>query len=209
MEPTEFLDFLEPEFQDYIQPFKTIQNEQERAIALYTKIRDGFLYDPFHLDLRHDALKASTIIRKKRAWCVEKAIVLAAAFRACSFPCRLGYGIVVNHIGVEKLTTFLKRKEIVFHGYVEVYIQNKWVKCTPAFDPLVCKIADVPILVWDGVTDALFHAYKGEDKFMEYIHFYGDFDDVPIKIMNDEMKKYYPHLFETVHNSKVFSFFHL
>lgn len=209
LKPTAFLNFLEPTFQDYIQPFITIQKEQERAIALYTKIRDGFLYDPFHLDLRNDALTASTIITKKRAWCVEKAIVLAAAFRGCSIPSRLGYGIVVNHIGVEKLTTFLKRKEIVFHGYVEAYIQNKWVKCTPAFDPLVCKIAGVPILDWDGETDALFHAYKGEDKFMEYIHFYGDFDDVPIKIMNDEMKKYYPHLFETVHNSKVFSFFHL
>ena len=209
LEPSEFLDFLEPEFQGYIKPFKSIENEKERAITLYNKVRDSFLYNPYHLDLRHNALKATTIIKNKRAWCVEKAIVLAAAFRACSIPSRLGYGIVVNHIGVEKLTTFLKRKEIVFHGYVEAYIDDKWVKCTPAFDPLVCKIAGVPILDWNGETDALFHAYNGKEKFMEYIHFYGDFDDVPIKLMNDEMKKYYPHLFLETHNSKVFSFFHL
>lgn len=209
LKPTSYLDYLEPSFQDYVQPLKKIQNEKEKAIALYNKIRDSFLYDPYHLDLRHEALKASNIIKKKRAWCVEKAIVLAAAFRACEIPSRLGYGIVVNHIGVEKLTEYLKRKEIVFHGYVEVYLDNKWIKTTPAFDPLVCKIAGVPILEWDGKKDALFHAYKGEDKFMEYIHFYGNFEDVPIKLMNEEMKKYYPHLFENEYNSRGFSFFHL
>lgn len=209
LRPTSFLNYLEPVFQDYIQPFKTIENEKERAIALYNKTRDSFLYDPYHLDLRHDALTASNIIEKKRAWCVEKAIVLASGFRACGIPARLGYGIVVNHIGVEKLTKFLKRKEIVFHGYVEAYIDNKWVKCTPAFDPLVCKIAKVPILEWDGGNDALFHAYKGEELFMEYIHFYGNFEDVPIDLMNNEMKKYYPHLFEKEYNSRDFSFFHL
>ena len=209
LKPTGFLDFLEPEFQDYIQPFKTIKNEKERAIALYNKVRDSFLYDPYHLDLRHDALKATSIIKNKRAWCVEKAIVLAAAFRACSIPSRLGYGIVVNHIGVEKLTTFLKRKEIVFHGYVEAHIDNKWVNCTPAFDPLVCRIAGVPILEWNGETDALFHAFKGKDKFMEYLHLYGTYEDVPIYLMNEEMKKHYPHLFEKEYNTRQFSFFHL
>ena len=209
LQSTEFLNYEEPNFQNYIAPFKAIPDEQERAIALFEHVRDSFLYDPYHLDLRPEALKASAIISKKRAWCVEKAIVLAAAFRACSIPSKLGYGIVINHIGVEKLTAVLRRKEIVFHGYVEALIDGKWVKCTPAFDPVVCKIANVPLLDWDGETDALFHAYKGNDKFMEYLHFYGTFQDVPIKLMNDEMKKYYPHLFEKEHNSRSFSFFHL
>jgi len=209
LQPTEFLNYLDPTFQEYVEPFLAIEDDTEKAIALFHKVRDSFVYDPYHLDLRHEALKASTIIHKKRAWCVEKAIVLAAAFRACNIRSRLGYGIVINHIGVEKLTTILKRKEIVFHGYVEAYINNKWVKSTPAFDPIVCKIAGVPLLEWDGKKDALFHAYKGKDKYMEYLHFYGTFDDVPLKLMNEEMKTYYPHLFESEHNTKGFSFFHL
>lgn len=208
-QPTLFLNYLNDDFQEYVAPYKSTQDQKEKAIRLFEKVRDSFIYDPYHLDLRQEALTASNIIKKKRGWCVEKAIVLAAAFRACEIPSRLGFGIVVNHIGVEKLTVILKRKEIVFHGFVEAFINNQWVKTTPAFDPLVCKIAQVPLLDWNGETDALLQAYKGTDKFMEYVHFYGTFDDVPLQLMNEEMKKYYPHLFENEYNSREFSFFHL
>jgi len=44
---------------------------------------------------------------------------------------------------------------------------------------------------------------------MEYLHYYGTFEDVPIELMNSEMKKYYPHLFEEVFAAKEFSFYHL
>ena len=47
------------------------------------------------------------------------------------------------------------------------------------------------------------------EKFMEYIKDYGTFSDVPILLMNEEMKKYYPHLFESSFDTKEFSFHHL
>ncbi|HZH87072.1 MAG TPA: transglutaminase-like domain-containing protein [Brumimicrobium sp.] len=183
--------------------------KKEQAIALYYKVRDGFVYNPYHLDLRPEGLKSSVIMQKDRAWCVEKSIVMATGLRALGIPSKLGYGIVVNHIGVEKLTRVLRREEIVFHGYVSAFINGRWVKSTPAFDPLICNLAGVDPLEWDGENDALFQAYQGDQKFMEYTHFYGEFDDVPVELMNAEMEKYYPHLFEEEHNSRNFSFFHL
>lgn len=185
------------------------KSKKEQAVALYYKVRDGFIYNPYHLDLRPEALKSSTISKKSRAWCVEKSIVMATGLRALGIPSKLGYGIVINHIGVEKLTQALRREEIVFHGYVSAYIDGKWVKSTPAFDPLICKVSGVEPLEWDGEEDALFQAYQGSQKFMEYTHFYGEFDDVPVDLMNAEMEKYYPHLFENEYNSRNFSFFHL
>lgn len=187
----------------------TSQSKKQQAIDLYLKVRDGFIYNPYHLDLRPEKLRSSVVLQKSRAWCVEKAIVLATGLRALGIPSKLGYGIVVNHIGVEKLTAALRREEIVFHGYVSAFIDGKWVKSTPAFDPLICKLSGVEPLEWDGETDSLFQAYKGDQKFMEYKHFYGEFEDVPVELMNAEMKKYYPHLFEEEHNSRSFSFFHL
>lgn len=181
---------------------------KEQAIAIFYKVRDHFLYDPYHLDLRPEKLKSSEVMKKKRAWCVGKSIVLATAFRALGIPSRLGYGIVVNHIGVERLTEKLKRKEIVFHGYVSAYIDGKWVKTTPAFDRGVCRLTKVSPLDWDGENDALLHAFQGKEKFMEYKHFYGEFEDVPIELMHSEMKKYYPHLFEKEYNTEEFSFFY-
>ncbi|PKR79812.1 transglutaminase [Brumimicrobium salinarum] len=206
---TSILEVNAPSTQELIADIDTSLSKKKQAIALYYKVRNGFVYTPYHLDLRPSGLKSSTILQKKRAWCVEKSIVLATGLRALGIPSKLGYGIVINHIGVEKLTKILRREEIVFHGYVSAYLEDSWVKATPAFDPLICKIAGVEPLEWDGENDALFQAYQGNKKFMEYTHFYGEFDDVPVGLMNSEMEKYYPHLFEEVYNSPDFSFFHL
>ncbi len=184
-------------------------SDKEKAIQLYYLVRDGFLYDPHHLDLRHHALKGSTILTKKRAWCVEKGIVLAAAARKLGIPSKLGYAIVVNHIGSDRLEKYLLKKEIVFHGYVSLFINENWVKCTPAFDKNVCRINKVTPLDWDGVQDSMFQEFEGENQFMEYIRFYGEFDDVPIELMNQEMEKHYPHLFKNRIETKEFSFYHL
>ena len=173
---------------------------------MYEKVRDAFLYDPYHLHLTETALQGSFLLTKKRAWCVEKAIVLAACARRLGIPARLGYAVVVNHIGVERLLQYLRRPEIVFHGYVELYLENRWVKCTPSFDRNICRMTGVPPLVWDGEQDSLFQAYAGESQFMEYVHDYGSFADVPLTLMKSEMQKYYPHLFEGEWESKEFSF---
>jgi len=209
LKATEILEVNHESTKALIADIDTSVSKKQQAIALYYKVRDGFVYNPYHLDLRPEGLKSSTVMQKKRAWCVEKSIVLATGLRALGIPSKLGYGIVVNHIGVEKLTAVLRREEIVFHGYVSAYLDGKWVKSTPAFDPLICKLSGVEPLDWDGENDSLFQAFQGEQKFMEYKHFYGEFADVPVALMNAEMAKYYPHLFEEVHDSRSFSFFHL
>jgi hypothetical protein len=209
LQATPHLDFLHPDFQAYVEPFRLIDNDLERAQAFYVHVRDGFLYDPYHLDLRHNALKASLIITKNRAWCVEKAIVFAAGLRALGIPSRLGYAIVQNHIGVEKLLEALRTHLIVFHGYVDVFVDGKWTKATPAFDQRICALSGVEPLIWDGLHDSLFQEFSEGEKFMEYHHDYGVFQDVPVELMNAEMKKHYPHLFTgEVPNTKRFSFYH-
>jgi transglutaminase-like putative cysteine protease len=209
LKETKYLDFNSNEIKDYLADFSSSDSQKETAIKLYYKVRDGFLYDPYHLDLREKALKSSTIVGKKRAWCCEKSILLASCLRFFSIPSRLGFAIVKNHIGIEKLLTYLKKEEIVFHAYVEVYLNEKWVKCTPAFDKRVCLLSGVKPLVWDGENDSMFQEFQNDKKFMEYVYFYGEFDDVPIDLMNHEMKKHYPHLFEKEFHSKEFSFHHI
>ncbi len=205
---TKHLDYSGDELQAFIAPIRSLSTPLEKAIALYHLVRDGFLYDPYHLDLRSDALTTQQILKKKRAWCVEKSIIMAAGARALGIPSKLGYAIVTNHLGDDKLELYLKRKEIVFHGYTSLFLENKWVICTPAFDKRVCRLNGVPPLEWDGRKDSLFQAFSGENQFMEYIHEYGVFSDVPVALMQNEMKKYYPHLFEEQYDSKAFSFFY-
>lgn len=208
LKDTEFLDFRDPAFDRFTAP--VVDNGDERAVAvqLYYLVRDAFLYDPYHLDLTAQGLKASVVLMKKRAWCVEKSTVLAACARRFGIPSRLGYAIVTNHIGVEKLLHYLRREEIVFHGFVELFLNGSWVKCTPAFDQRICRVSGVSPLEWEGREDSLFQEFDQGRKFMEYKHFYGVFGDVPIDLMNAEMKKHYPHLFEETYDSKEFSLRH-
>jgi transglutaminase-like putative cysteine protease len=206
---TEFLNYRDEKFDVFTADIQPDLEKKDIAIALYYLVRDGFIYDPYHLDLTVEGLKASNVLKKKRAWCVEKSTVLAACARKFGIPSRLGYAIVTNHIGVDKLTNMLRREEIVFHGFVEMYLEEQWVKCTPAFDERICALTRVTPLEWDGESDSLFQEFEHGKKFMEYVHFYGIFDDVPIQLMNDEMQKYYPHLFEKEYNTREFSFKHL
>jgi hypothetical protein len=208
-ESSYYFDYTNTMFQSYLSPIFVLPREKQ-AESLFEKVREDFRYDPYHLDLRPHALVASNIIQKKTAWCVEKAIVLTSGFRALGYPAKIGFGIVINHIGVEKLNKYLRRPEIVFHGYVAVLYNNKWQKLTPAFDSIVCRASRVHPMNWDGDCDVMFQEFdKKGGKFMEYIHYYGEFKDVPVELMNAEMKKYYPHLFEEQYVSKEFSFYHL
>lgn len=194
LKPTSFIDSDSPRIDEAAGQFSGIEDATHKAIAIYEYVRDAFIYDPYHLDLRAEALRASAVLDKKRAWCVEKAILCCALLRACGIPARLGFGIVTNHIGVEKLRSYLQRDEIVFHGFTEVLLEGRWSKCTPAFDTRICRLNGVAPLSWNGREDSLLHPFRGTEKYMEYMHFYGSFADVPLELMNREMAKYYPHL---------------
>lgn len=208
LDETKNIDFSHSSIENFLYEIDLSGNMKENAINIYYKVRDSFIYDPNHLDIRKESLIASKVLNKKRAWCVEKSLLMIACCRSIGIPARFGFAIVTNHIGVEKLLKFLKRNEIVFHGYVEVFLNDKWIKCTPAFDKNVCRISKVLPLDWDGENDSMFQEYSNGIKFMEYLQFYGTYSEIPFELMHQEMKKFYPHLFETKIETKEFSFLH-
>ena len=170
-------------------------NDTDRAIALYYAVRDGFQYDPYVLDLRRQSLRASTLLTKRSGYCVEKAILLAASARAVGIPSRLSFYIVRNHIATERLAKALEKDYLVFHGAAEMYLDEKWVKTTPAFNRRLCEFLGVDAIEFDGNNDAIFQEYDREGNvFMEYLHEYGTFDDMPYQLFLDELEKHYPHL---------------
>lgn len=174
-----------------------IEGDIPRAVALYAAIRDGFQYNPYRIDLRPQSLQASALLRRDYGYCVEKANLLGACARALGIPARLGFANVRNHIGTARLEKMLRTDVLVFHGYVELYLEEHWVKATPAFNAALCRRLGVAPLAFDGRHDSLFQQYDSSGgKFMEYLHDYGTFPDVPRELFIDELKKHYPHIFE-------------
>ncbi len=198
LKPTEFLDFDNESVREYAEANSAdAMNEREKAIKLYYAVRDGFQYNPNILDLRREGLRASDLLTRKRGYCVEKAVLLAASARAVGIPSRLSFYNVRNHIATDKLEKILRKNYLVFHGAAELFIDGKWLKTTPAFDKRLCDYLKVEPLEFDGKADSIFQEYdKAGNVFMEYLFEYGAFADLPYQMFLDELRTHYPHIFE-------------
>lgn len=167
----------------------------ENAISLYYAIRDGFYYNPYQIKFDADSYKASNFLSKTEGHCIDKANLLAACARVVGIPSRLGFANVQNHIGTEKLEKQLGTSVLVFHGYTELFLEDQWVKATPAFNAKLCEKLNVKPLEFDGKADSVFQEYnQNGGKFMEYLHDYGTFAEVPLELMFSEWRKHYPNV---------------
>ncbi len=198
LQPGRYIDSDHPAVIEYANNIiKDIGGATAQAVALYYTIRDQFQYNPYKIDLRPEALKASALLQRNHGYCIEKASLLAACARVAGIPSRLGFANVRNHIGTEALEKMLKTDVLVFHGYTELFLSGKWVKATPAFNIELCKKLDVKPLPFDGSTDSIFQEFDAEGgRFMEYLQDYGHFPDVPREKFIEELQRFYPHIFE-------------
>lgn len=166
-----------------------------RLLRLYVKVRDHIRYDPYTLVMDPQQIKASLTLQRGKGYCIEKSLLLAACGRVLGIPSRLGFSIVRNHISTEKFRQQLRSDLFVFHGYNLFFLHNRWVKCTPAFDAALCDRFGVAPLPFNGKEDSVFQEFEGGKQYMEYIHEYGEFDDLPYALFEQELRHYYPHLF--------------
>ena len=198
LQPTEFLNYDDESVREFATRNSAgAKDEREKAVKLYYAVRDGFQYNPNILDLRREGLRASDLLKRNRGYCVEKAVLLAASARAVNVPSRLSFYIVRNHIATDKLEKILRKNYLVFHGAAEMFLDGQWLKTTPAFNKKLCKYIGVEPLEFDGSADSIFQEFdKSGNVFMEYLHEYGAFDDLPYQLYLDELNKHYPHIFE-------------
>lgn len=170
------------------------KSDREKALALYYKVRDAYFYNPFLISFSEEDYVASRLIDRPTGHCIDKSIVLIALLRAVGIPARPHLAKVKNHIGVERLLEKLGTNELAPHGFVEIFLEEKWVKATPAFNKSLCAMLRVAPLEFDGLNDSVFQAYDGDQKFMEYLEDYGDFEDLPFQFIVDVFTAHYGHL---------------
>ncbi|ADR21018.1 hypothetical protein MATR_13520 [Marivirga tractuosa] len=171
------------------------QDTIEKVKYLYYAIRDGFRYDPYRLDFSKEALRANSLLKRDYGYCIEKSCLFAAACRVIGVPSRLGFANVRNHLGTAKLEAVLQTDILVFHGYAEIYLNDKWIKVTPVFNRELCEKLNVKPLEFNPDGDSIFQEFNQKGgRFMEYLHQYGHFDDVPYNLFIEELIKHYPHL---------------
>lgn len=195
---TYFLDYQSPEIQKLIGDFQLAGLEPaDLAQAVYLRIRDGWRYNPYRISLQPEDYRASVIARKQEGHCIEKSILLVACYRALGLPARLHLAKVKNHIGVERLIEKFGSNELSPHGMVDVQINGRWLKASPAFNEELCTRCLVDPLDFNGREDSIFQEYnKAGQQFMTYLDDYGHFEDVPVDFIIQNFAMHYPAIYQ-------------
>jgi transglutaminase-like putative cysteine protease len=190
---TEIIDSNHKTIQDYaIRIVCGDEEPAEMARKLYLAVRDDIRYDPYSPFYLPEHYRASYVYRRGRSFCVPKASLLCALGRACGIPSRVGFATVRNHLATKQLLEFIGNSVFVYHGFVEFYLEGKWVKATPAFNRDLCVKHKVAPLEFNGREDSIFQAYNLDNqKFMEYVEFLGVYADIPVNIIVEAWKRAY------------------
>lgn len=182
LSPGKFIESDDPLIVDYATRTAGAGDDMERALRLFYAVRDDILYDPYMPLGDPRSYSGKVALETGRGWCVPKSALLTACARAIGIPARPGYADVHNHLATPKLLERMGTDVFAWHSYTELFLNGRWVKCTPAFNKSMCEKFGLKPLDFDGVTDSLFHEFdQAGNKHMEYIRDRGTYADVPFE----------------------------
>ncbi|MFO7549717.1 MAG: transglutaminase family protein [Acidimicrobiia bacterium] len=191
---TRYLDFDEPSVAGFAD--RVVGDAVDPTVVatrLFEAVRDEIRYDPYRISLAPDEMTASACLRRGYGFCVPKAVLLAAVARSRGIPARLGFADVRNHLSTPKLLEQLGTDLFLWHGYVELSLDDRWLKTTPAFNRSLCERFGVLPLEFDGKADALLHPFDSSGRrHMEYVGDHGTFDDLPLERITAAYAAAYP-----------------
>ena len=168
----------------------------EKAVQIYYAVRDEFRYDPYGVEMTKSGMKASTVLERGNGFCITKGTLMAAACRVIGVPARLGFADVRNHLASKRMVELMGTDLFVYHGYVEVFLEGKWIKATPVFNLSLCEKFGTLPLEFDGRRDSVFHPYDATgNKHMEYITEHGTFADTPLTDIKTSFAMNYPKMY--------------
>jgi transglutaminase-like putative cysteine protease len=166
---------------------------REKALRLYHAVRDDVRYDPYTTPLSPEAYKASATLAAGHGYCINKAGLMAATCRAVGVPARVGYADVRNHMTTTRMTEFMGTDVFYFHGYVDIGLDGRWIKATPAFNRQLTERFGLKPLEWDGQGDSIYHPYDmAGRRHMEYLAYRGVYADIPFDTIAECFRREYP-----------------
>jgi transglutaminase-like putative cysteine protease len=126
-------------------------------VRLYYAVRDGVRYDVYGADLSREGMRASAILEAGHGFCLHTSILYAAAVRAVGIPSRLVLTDVRNHLASDRLKQLVGGEVFHFHCLTAVHLHGRWIRATPVFNKLLCRLYGIAPLEFDGLSDSMHH----------------------------------------------------
>ena len=192
---TRFIDADSPTVRAFAEAHAGDGDATSRAVNLYYALRDAIPYDMMAFGVDEERFVASNVLRAKSAFCVPKAVALAALARAIGVPARIGFANVRNHLVSPRLQALIDGDIFYWHAYTSLFLDGRWVKATPAFDLALCERHGVTPLDFDGREDSIFQPYDRKGRpHMEYVELIGEFADMPLQAFAAAMRTHHGRL---------------
>ena len=97
-----------------------------------------------------------------------------------------------NHLASDRLKEHIGG-DVFFHGLTSVHLDGKWVKATPVFNKVLCRLYGMQPLEFDGTSDSLHHPFDEQGgRNMEFLVDHGAFDDLPYDFVMANMGRKHP-----------------
>jgi transglutaminase-like putative cysteine protease len=156
----------------------------EKIKRIFYFVRDEILYkarsDRDYISRQNT--RASVVLERGDGYCIQKSILFVAMVRSIGIPARLHFVDIINYMTPENFKQKLGSNLFIFHGYGEVYLNEKWLEANIAFDRELCQRKGYPTNEFDGIHPSLFaHFNDSGDKFVDYIKDRGTYADMPYR----------------------------
>jgi len=191
---------LDRELEIYLEPTETIDSDNkavcakaqtlaehieadgEKARRLFYFVRDEIRYSVYMISTFIEDFRASTTLERGKGYCVQKAVLLAALARAAGIPSRLVFAKIRNHRVPAELSIQTGIDHFPSHGYTQLFLNDRWVSVTPAFDRDLCEKAGVPACDFDGEHDTTLSPMDlAGNPYVEYLEKYEPQVDLPFE----------------------------
>ncbi|MGH3718662.1 MAG: transglutaminase-like domain-containing protein [Pseudonocardiaceae bacterium] len=198
LQPTDFLDYHSDEVRDFVGRWvpAMASTDTERAVSLYYAVRDKVRYEVYGADFSRSGMRASQVLRAGSGMCIHKSVLYAAALRAIAVPSRLVLTDVRNHLASDRLRVLVGGDIFRYHCLTSVYLGGRWVKATPVFPKILCRLYRIAPLEFDGLTDSLHHPFDLQGReHMEFLRTHGEFSDLPYDFVVNGLRAAHPRIF--------------
>lgn len=176
---------------------RDLVSEIDKAVGLFNYVRDKCHYNMYATTGDIEAYRASAILAKGQGWCVQKAILLAALCRAAGIPCGLILVSIRNHKSPPEAVKMMQTNVFFPHMYNRIFLNGKWLKAAPTFDKEICERTGVPVVVFDGYSDAILSDKDLQgNPFIDYLEEFGVYHDLPWDFILENSYRVYGDLTE-------------
>ncbi|MBM4447082.1 MAG: transglutaminase domain-containing protein [Chloroflexi bacterium] len=153
----------------------------DKAKSLFYFGRDEIKFFPYlPLDVL-ESYRASSILKAGGGMCIQKAVLLATLARAVGIPARVHFVDIRNYRAPDNVKETLGTNLFPYHGFDELYIDEKWVKVTPTFEVKVCQEHRLFPVEFDGEHDAMLPPRDLDgNPHIDYLQDHGFYENVPL-----------------------------